>query len=153
MMQNLLMERFGLKVHVETREAQVYVLRPAKSGLKLPDARPEPCLAGRKAPETDPQAGCGSMDVTPESITNQKISMEWFANVLAGILGRPVRNETGFERSFAVHLEFAPVAPDTDSTSPAISEALEKQLGLRLESRRGTEEVLVIDHVERPSEN
>ncbi len=153
MMQGLLKDRFSLKVHTEKREAQVYVLLPAKNGLKLPGANPEPCLTGQKAPDADPQAGCGSINVTPESITNQKISMQWFVSVLGGILGRPVLNKTGFAGSFKVDLEFAPVAPDTNSTKPSISDALEKQLGLRLDSQRGTEDILVIDHVERPSEN
>ena len=93
------------------------------------------------------------MNVTAEAITNQKISMQWFTSVLGGALGRPVENKTGFNGSFNVHLEFAPVAPDADSTEPSISEALEKQLGLKLESGKGTEDVLIIDHVERPSEN
>jgi uncharacterized protein (TIGR03435 family) len=155
MMQNLLKDRFALRVHTETHEARVYVLLPAKNGLKLPDARPEPCIYGRKAPDADPQAGCGGMNVTSESIVNEKISMQWFASVLGGVLGRPVLDRTGFTGSFKVLLEFAPVAPghDTDSTMPSLFTALEEQLGLRLESQKGTEEILVIDHVERPSEN
>jgi uncharacterized protein (TIGR03435 family) len=44
MMQNLLKDRFALRVHTETHETRVYVLLPAKTGLKLPDAKPEPCL-------------------------------------------------------------------------------------------------------------
>ena len=155
MMQFLLKDRFSLRVHTETHETRVYVLPPAKNGLKLPDARPEPCIYGRKPPESNPQAGCGGMDVTPESIVNEKISMQWFAGVLASVLGRPVLDRTGFTGSFRVLLEFAPVAPgrDMDSTKPSLFTALEEQLGLRLESEKGTEEVLVIDHVERPSAN
>jgi uncharacterized protein (TIGR03435 family) len=155
MMQNLLKDRFALKVHTETHEAQVYVLLPAKNGLKLPDAKPEPCIYGWKGQDPDPQAGCAGMNVTPESIVDEKVSMQWFASVLAGVLGRPVLDKTGFTGSFKVLLEFAPVAPgrDADSTKPSLFTALEEQLGLRLESRKGAEEVLVIDHVERPSAN
>jgi uncharacterized protein (TIGR03435 family) len=153
MMQGLLRDRFGLKVHTEKRDAQVYVLLPAKNGLKLPDANPAPCLYGKKAPDADPQAGCGDMNVTPESITNQKIAMQWFVSVLGGVLGRSVLDKTGFTGSFKVNLEFAPVAPDADSIKPSIFDALEKQLGLRLDTQKGTEDILVIDHVERPSEN
>jgi uncharacterized protein (TIGR03435 family) len=95
------------------------------------------------------------MGVSPESITNEKVSMEWFASVLAGVLDRPVLDRTGFTGSFKVNLEFAPVTlgGETDNTKPSIFTALEEQLGLRLESQKGFEEVLVIDHVERPSEN
>jgi uncharacterized protein (TIGR03435 family) len=155
MMQNLLKDRFALRVHTETHEARVYVLLPAKNGMKLPDARPEPCIYGRRVPDANAQSGCAAMDVTPESIMNEKVSMQWFASVLAGVLGQPVLDRTGFTGSFKVHLEFAPVSPggDTGSTTPSIFTALEEQLGLRLESQKGSEEVLVIDHVERPSEN
>jgi uncharacterized protein (TIGR03435 family) len=155
MIRNLLKGRFGLRVRTETHEARVYVLAPAKNGLKLPDAKPEPCFYGSKTPHADPQDGCGGMNVTPELIANEKVSMEWFAGVLGGLLGRPVLDRTGFTGSFKVRLEFAPVAPnrDSDSTKPSIFAALEEQLGLKLASQKGTEEVLVIDHVEKPSEN
>ena len=155
MMQNLLKDRFALRVHTETHETRVYILLPAKNGLKLPDARPEPCIYGRRPPEADPQSGCSGMNVTSESIVNEKVSMQWFASVLAGVLGRPVLDRTGFTGSFKVLLEFAPLAPggNPDTTKPSLFTALEEQLGLRLESQKGTAEVLVIDHVERPSVN
>jgi uncharacterized protein (TIGR03435 family) len=155
MMQNLLKDRFALRVHTEAHETRVYVLMPAKHGLKLPNARPEPCIYGWKAPDVNPQAGCAGMNVTPGTIIDEKVSMQWFSTVLADVLGRPVVDRTGFTGSFKAHIEFAPVAPggDIDSTKPSIFTALEEQLGLRLESQKGSEEVLVIDHVERPSEN
>jgi uncharacterized protein (TIGR03435 family) len=155
MMQNLLKDRLALRVHTEMREARVYVLLPTKNGLKLPDATTKPCLHGRKAPDADTQTECGAMNVTPESIANEKVSMQWFASVLGCVLGWPVLDKTGFTGSFKARLEFAPIAPgsDTDSAKPSIFAALEEQLGLRLESQKGTEEVLVIDNVERPSEN
>jgi bla regulator protein blaR1 len=154
MMQNLLKDRFGLRVHTETHGSRVYILTPAKQGLKLPDAKPGACFHGTKIPHGEARIGCGEMSVTPESIANEKVSMEWFAGVLGGLLGRPVLNRTGFNGSFKVRLEFAPVAlnRESDSTKPSIFAALE-QLGLKLESQKGTEEVLIIDHVEKPSEN
>jgi uncharacterized protein (TIGR03435 family) len=155
MMQNLLKDRFSLKVHIEMREAPIYALVPAKGGLRLPGAKPESCVYGWKPPDSDSQTGCAGMNVTPESITNEKISMRWFASVLGSMLERPVVDKTGFAGSFKVDLQFAPVTPgnDTDSTRPSIFTALEEQLGLRLQPQKGTEKVLVIDHVERPSEN
>jgi uncharacterized protein (TIGR03435 family) len=88
-------------------------------------------------------------------IANEKTSMQWFAGVPGGLPGRPVLDKTGFTGSFRVHLEFAPIAPDRDSesTKPSIFSALAEQLGLKIESQKGTEEVLVIDHVEKPSAN
>jgi uncharacterized protein (TIGR03435 family) len=159
MMQNLLKNRFSLKVHTETREMSVYVLAPAKNGLKLPDANPEPCLTFALKPNsrdlrTDPQAGCAGMNVTPGLIADERVSMAWFAAVLEGVLGRPLLDRTGFTGSFKVHLEFAPVTNnDPESTKPSIFTALEEQLGLKLDSQKGPAEVLVIDHAERPSEN
>jgi uncharacterized protein (TIGR03435 family) len=155
MMQNLLKDRFALTMHTEAHDARVYVLRPGKNGLKLPDANPVPCIYGWKGPDFDPQTGCGGMNVTSGSIVDEKVAMPWFTSVLAGVLGAPVDNETGFTGTFKVLLEFAPIAPglDNDTTKPSIFAALEDQLGLRLESRKGTEQVLVIDHVERPSAN
>jgi uncharacterized protein (TIGR03435 family) len=155
MMQNLLKDRFALSMHTEAHDARVYVLRPGKNGLKLPDANPVPCIYGWKGPDFDPQTGCGGMNVTSGSIFDEKVAMQWFTSVLAGVLGAPVDNETGFRGTFKIRLEFAPIAPglDNDSTKPSIFAALEEQLGLRLESRKGTEQVLVIDHVERPSAN
>jgi uncharacterized protein (TIGR03435 family) len=159
MMQNLLKDRFGLRVHTETREMPVYLLLPAKNGLKLPDVKPEACLtfalkAGSKDLHTDPQAGCGGMNVAPGLIENEKVSMAWFAAVLEGVLGRPLIDRTGFTGSFRVRIEFAPIAgSDSESTKPSIFTALQEQLGLRLDSQKGSAEVLVIDHAERPSEN
>jgi uncharacterized protein (TIGR03435 family) len=155
MMQNLLKNRFALTMHTEARDARVYTLRPGKNGLKLPDANPVACVYGWKSPDFDPQTGCGAMNVTSDSIMDEKVAMQWFTNVLASLLGAPVQNETGFTGTFKVRLEFAPIAPglDTDSTKPSIFAALEEQLGLRLESSKGTEQVLIIDHVERPSAN
>jgi uncharacterized protein (TIGR03435 family) len=155
MMQNLLEERFALRVHTEMHDAQVYALVAAKRGMNLPDARPEPCIYGWKGDDLDPKTGCGAMGVTPESITDEKVSMQWFAGVLGGLLGRPVVNKTGFGGSFKVNLEFAPVVPGsgTDVTKASIFTVLEEQLGLRLQPQKGTEEVLVIDNAERPSPN
>jgi uncharacterized protein (TIGR03435 family) len=90
---------------------------------------------------------------------------------LTNILGRTVIDKTGFTGKFDVHLEFAfddalaglagpntpsirrhePVPGDLDN--PSIFAAIQQQLGLKLESTKGPVEVLVIDHVERPTEN
>jgi uncharacterized protein (TIGR03435 family) len=154
MMQNLLQERFELRVHTETRDARVYALVPGKSGLRLPNPSSETCFFGTKNPPAGITVPCGAMNVTPESIVNDQIPMPWLAGVLSGLLGRPVIDRTGFTGSFKVSLEFASTAPDggADSTKPSIFAALE-QLGLRLESEKATEEVLVVDHVERPTDN
>jgi len=81
--------------------------------------------------------------------------MTRLATTLAAILNRTVVNRTGFTGIFDLHLDYAPVdiaGSSADSPAPSIFTAMEK-LGLRLESSKGPVEVLVIDHVERPSAN
>jgi uncharacterized protein (TIGR03435 family) len=151
MMRSLLKDRFKLRLHEETREAPVYALLPAKGGLKLPNAHPESCttwgITTRGA-----QIGCDPMNATPESITDERLSMPWLAAVLGGMVGRPVIDKTGFNGSFKVQLEFA-ASNDANSAKPSIFTALQEQLGLRLESQKGSVGILVVDHAEKPSEN
>ncbi len=74
---------------------------------------------------------------------------------------RTVVNQTGVDGQFRYHVDFAPEqtstaqngGPPALSDAPSIFTALQEQLGLKLESGKGPVEVLVIDHVEKPSEN
>ena len=114
---------------------------------------------------------CGGMDVPLEArgwhMRGGKVPMTEFVRALSGLLGRTVSDQTGFSGVFDVDLEFrrddttafdtraglAPPPPGVipaKTTSPSIFSAVQ-QLGLRLESTKGPVEVLVIDHVERPS--
>jgi uncharacterized protein (TIGR03435 family) len=93
-----------------------------------------------------------------------KVPIAEFVRVLSRVLGRTVTDQTGFSGIFDINLKFLP--DDTTSglpspppgaipseiASPSIFSAIQ-QLGLRLESTKGPVEVLVIDHVERPSAN
>jgi uncharacterized protein (TIGR03435 family) len=182
MLQSLLEDRFHLKVHSETKELPAYVLTAAKSGLKLPPPKEGDCVgpnpdgltsysAGtRMAPSgagSPPVARCGSVSVVllPSGARMQggKIPMPEFIRVLSMALGSPVIDKTGFTQLFGVRLDFQsdeitaalppPPAPPDNPSNPSILIALQEQLGLRLESTKGPAEVLVIDHVERPTEN
>ena len=100
-----------------------------------------------------------------------KIPMAEFIRVLAGVMGRPVIDKSGFTGEFEVHVSFIPdentmglpraggpgepgaPPPPADPNLPNIFSALQEQLGLRLASARGPVEVLVMDHVERPAAN
>jgi uncharacterized protein (TIGR03435 family) len=87
--------------------------------------------------------------------------MERFAERLGGQLGRTVVDRTGLPGNFAFELEWTPepgqpLGPNAapgDLSSPSIFTALQEQLGLKLEPQKGSVEILVIDHVEKPSEN
>jgi uncharacterized protein (TIGR03435 family) len=174
MMQVLLEDRFHLKIRRQTGEGPVYVLSAARGGPKLhsftegtctPYSSPPPPLQpGRKYCEAI--IGGGS----PASIEDQGTTLDDFSKLLLGVLDRPVLNKTGITGRFDIHVEFSregtkmagmpsmhPVdglSSASDSTGPpSIFTALEEQLGLKLESGKGPTEVLVIDHVERPSGN
>jgi uncharacterized protein (TIGR03435 family) len=148
MLRSLLEDRFKLQTHRETREVPVYTLTVAKTGLKLPGMHPEGCAVYGDKSTLEP---CGAVSGNTARIDNDKMSMEWLTHVLSNYLGQPVTDKTGFTGSFAVHLEFAPLAGD-DSPLPSLFTALQHQ-GLKLDAQKGPAEVFVIDHAEKPGEN
>lgn len=176
MLQTLLADRFKLAMHRETRNLSVYDLQAATSGPKLPAPHSGACAdvltvppergQERPAPPCGPGLLKSGTGLTMEGIS---VSMSVFAKMLSTLLGREVIDKTGFTGRFALHLEFAmddalvgfagPVGPtatgqsaDSD-TRPSIRSALPEQLGLRLQASTGPVDVLVIDHVERPTGN
>jgi uncharacterized protein (TIGR03435 family) len=176
-LQSLLADRFALKVHRETKELPIYELTAAKSGLKLPPFKEGSCVEvaegaplALRPPGSNPVIPCGRPLIGFSGTLNAaKITMADLTQGLATIMGRPVVDRTGFTGPFDVHLSFLPEAaaglvpppgmaapsilPTFDPDRPSIFAALQEQLGLRLASTKGPVEVLVIDHVERPSEN
>jgi uncharacterized protein (TIGR03435 family) len=178
MLQALLADRFALKVHRETRELPVYELTAAKNGIKVSPPKEGSCVTEDVVVARAPTPGaslvgqCGFPLIGfSGTLIAGKITMADLAKGLASIMGRPVLDHTGFTGEFDVHLQFAPdpataglvvppimggsgLAPvSSDSDRPSIFAALQEQLGLRLASTKGPVEVLVIDHVQRPSEN
>jgi bla regulator protein BlaR1 len=143
--QALLKDRFQLQLHRETRTAPIYSLAIAKGGIKL---------SATHSPQKGINAGQGTM-------LGEAASMTQLAYKLSRLLQRPVVNNTGLEGNFDFKLEWTPdlgpSAPDgqpvDSSGGPSIFSALQEQLGLRLEATKGPVDVLVIDHVDRPSEN
>lgn len=173
MIQSLLADRFKLVMHHETRQLPVFalvLLKVGKSGQQLqrhtddtkctdPPAGPPP--AAFRSDAGLPPAPCGGFSGSGGAgslgIAGQKITMEMLAGVLSRQLDRVVVNRTGLHGVFDLTLEFAPQgatasAPDP-SAPPSIFTALQEQLGLKLEAQTGPVDVLVIDHVEQPSEN
>ena len=141
LMQGLLSERFHLRVHRETRDLAVYALVAAKSGPKLkPKAEGEGSAMNTKG-------GPGR-----SQLTGTGVSMKLLAGYVGNRLGRIVLDKTGLSDSYDFTLDWAPEqAPD--SSVPSLVTALQEQLGLRIESARSPVEVLVIDSIDRPSEN
>jgi uncharacterized protein (TIGR03435 family) len=164
----LLEDRFWLKVHRDTRDLAVYMMTVAKGGLKIRAAKEGSCipLDLNHADQASPNF-CGRMTGKGNGVqmTDDAYGMSmaeiasWF---LANRLDRPVIDKTGLAGLFDAHLEFArDSAPTTldnpgasaDTAAPSIFTAVQEQLGLKLTADRGPVEVLVIDHVEKLSEN
>jgi uncharacterized protein (TIGR03435 family) len=154
-LQVLLEERGHLTIRRETKEQQVYALLVAKGGPKLQESQEKipRMMAGRAL------------------LRGQSIEMDFLATELSNQLGRIVIDKTGLPGHYDFELKWTPdpgqpaaaplppappgfeLPPPPDPNGPSIFTALQEQLGLRLESQKAPVEFLVIDHVERPSEN
>jgi len=156
MLQKLLEDRFKLRVHQEIREQSVYTLSIAKGGLKLQPFKEGTCV-DRSAGNPGPGSVlpfCGASVVSQGQWNASKIDMKSVARMLSSMLSRTVNDKTGLTGLFDVHLELPPGSLDSpDVSGQSIFAVLQEQWGLRLESDKGPSEVLVVDHVERPSEN
>ncbi len=147
-MQALLSERFQLTMHRETRELPIFALVVAKNGLKM-------------QPNTSPDGSPQGMGMGDALYRGTRASLAEIANGLASLTGRPVRDETGLKGYYDFKLEWAPErAPSdpggekpADTLGPSLFTALQEQLGLKLESKKGPVEILVIDRAEHPTEN
>jgi uncharacterized protein (TIGR03435 family) len=176
MLQTLLADRFKLSMHRETRVLPVYELQAVKNGHKLPAPQRGACaevlttLPEPGQPRLAPPCGPGLVKAgTGLNMMGISVSMPAFAKQLSLIVGREVIDKTGFTGRFSLHLEFAiddalaglpdAIGPDASgqppdpAARPTIRIALQEQLGLKLEVSKGPVDVLVIDHVERPTEN
>jgi uncharacterized protein (TIGR03435 family) len=140
MVQSLLTDRFHLVAHIELRQLPIYELVVAKGGPRL-----------------GPLMENGSS----VSVNNGRIEVQMsnsvavLAEELSKVVGRNVVDKSGITGRYDLKLRWTPDdrGPDADASGPSIFTALEEQLGLKLEPQRGAVEVLVIDHIELPSEN
>lgn len=163
MMQALLEERFKLKVHSTSKQIPVYVLVVAKDGSKLTDAATDTSDHLLKGKDGKPLRGFLSWS------TGKVVAQGYPAKNLVDFLsqptaelGRPVVDKTGLTGTYNFTLDWSPPHPgvrlsgESDSASPedapSIFTALQ-ELGLKLQPSTGPIEIVVIDHVERPSEN
>jgi uncharacterized protein (TIGR03435 family) len=162
MLQVLLAERFKLRTHFESRQGPVYNLTVAKGGLKIRSRSDQNCVSFDPAtPGPRPANTCGNDHISNSAWTASNIDMAGAVRALSVMMGRTVIDKTGYVGTFDVKIEWtadqspfgASTASAGDATGPAFSTMLEEQLGLKLESARGPVEMLVIDHIERPSEN
>ncbi len=171
MLQALLEERFGLRIHRDVHAGPVYALTLARGGSRLKPFVEGSCLPmGIGNPPPEPASGqryCRSRIYTLMPTADAEgANLGEFAKLLSVFLDRPVIDRSGLDGRFDIHLEFSadeatpgirgPVpdaSPAPDPNRPSIFTAIQEQLGLRLQAATGPVESLVIDHVERPSEN
>jgi uncharacterized protein (TIGR03435 family) len=156
MERKMLQERFGLKVHMETREMSAMELTTAKGGSKMaPSVMVDPGVTFTM----HPAAGGGGF-----VFTAQNSSMGDFKRALQNFLDRPVVDKTALTGQFDFDLTFMPddtvfggrvhLPPvDSGAMAPELYTALQEQLGLKLSPFKGQVEVLVIDHIQRPTPN
>lgn len=151
MMQDLLADRFNLKLHHETRSLPVLALTVDKSGPKL--TKPANATGGSlNSSSSNSQA----------HIEGRNISLTALANTLGGqpeIGGRLVVDQTGLTANYDFNLKWTPQQlaenPDDSSSAsgPSLFAALTEQLGLKLKSTKAPADVVVIDHVDMPTPN
>ena len=154
MEQALFADRLKLKVHYETKQMPIFALVVAKGGLKMHESKEGDTYANGLKGSDGKAFGRGAFMVGNGKITAQGMSMDALAGQLAATTNHIVSNKTGLTGVYDFTLEYSDdVADSSDSTAPSIFTALQEQLGLKLESAKGPVQVLVIDHVERPSEN
>jgi uncharacterized protein (TIGR03435 family) len=158
MLQALLADRFNLIIHREYKDVPVYMLVVAKNGSKLHEAKPGDTYAnGIKSPDGT-LGGPGRLIFGvvrgQGQVTGQGVTLARFVVALTDELGRPVLDKTGLTGIYDIALKWN---QDDDSHQesggPSLFTAIQEQLGLKVESGKGPIEIIVIDHIERPSGN
>jgi uncharacterized protein (TIGR03435 family) len=139
MLRKLLEERFQMTLHIERREMTHYELVVGKNGPKLKESTVGPGEA----------TGAARLD----GITSNRMQMNKLAMLLSRMTRMPVLDKTGLDGFYQFDLRYAnEAAPDGEN--PSIFTAVQEQLGLKLESRKGPVEVLVVDRAQQiPVEN
>ena len=158
MVQKLLPDRFALKFHHEQRELSVYIITVASGGPKM---------AKTSAGPNDPQ-GFGFRGLGDLTVRN--MNMKEFASWMqSGVMDRPVVDHTGLTDKYDFQLKWTPddsqfaqfrgvgaivpPAGDNPDAPPSLYTAVQEQLGLKIEAGKAMDDVIVIDHVEKPSPN
>lgn len=187
MLQNLLADRFKLKLHKESKETRIYELVVAKGGVKMkevaqPAATPAEAVGALPPRSKDGllstphgQLGIQGMANGRMRMRGDAVTMARLTDFLGMVLGRKVIDKTGLTGAYDVTVDFSPAgmgpgpkgpAPgegggnpagaslDSNDSGPTIFAALQSQLGLKLESRKGLVDLLVVDSAEKmPTEN
>ena len=161
MLQAMLADRLKLSVHRSTKEGPVYSLVLGKNGRKFRETDPAEPHSGAYP---FPGGGMVAMEVNGGEVVAHYfgITMGQLTATVLGSTGHPIRDNTGLSGKYDITIrkpaaatqpEAGPPGAGAATDSEATPFSLAEQLGLKLQLTRGTIETLVIDHVERPSEN
>jgi uncharacterized protein (TIGR03435 family) len=158
MLQKLLADRFALKFHHEQRELSVFAITVAKGGPKM-------TLTAARADDPDDDFWFDKLG----DLTVRNISMDEFAKEMQGsVTDRPVIDRTGLKDRYDFKLRWTPDdsqfaqfrsagvqqrKTSKPSNQPALNDAMQQQIGLRIEPVKTMVDVIVVDHVEHPSPN
>lgn len=158
MVQKLLADRFQLRFHHDQKDLSVYIISVATGGPKMTKSS-----AGPNDPQTFGLRGLGELNVINMSV---KDFASWMQN---GVMDRPVIDQTGLTDRYDFQLKWTPdesqfaafrggdavSPPPTDDSKalPALYTAIQEQIGLKMSPVKAPEDVIVIDHVEKPSAN
>jgi uncharacterized protein (TIGR03435 family) len=166
MMRSLLEDRFSLSLHREIKQGSVYVLGVAKGGLKMKPSADQisPDVNGPAPPGAGPNRGV--IRIGFGSLIGNAADMPLFVRLLSQRLERVVIDKTGLTGRFDFQAQWTPdigetrdsptglpLPPARDDSGISVFIALQEQLGLKLESQKGSIETYVIDDAEKPSPN
>jgi uncharacterized protein (TIGR03435 family) len=147
MMQSLLMDRFKLEAHWEKKDMPIFALVIGKGGFKL-----QPSDPAKDAPRKPGSIGCPPEDPACHNLAGGSGPISVLASFLSLFAGRPVIDQTGLTENYNIDLKWAGDTT-TDSPLPSLPAALREKFGFELKPQTGPVNVLVIDHVEKPTPN
>ncbi len=170
MMQDLLTERFKMAVHREKKEMPVYEMMVAKNGPKFKESTPQAAPKDDDAAQGKFQRDKDGFPILPRGTTMAIVAgharlrsegqpIAWFVDMMKGQLQAPVIDLTGLKGKYDFTLswsweERSPADGGYEPIGPILVDAVQSQLGLKLEKKKGSVEILVVDHVEKsPTEN
>jgi len=169
----LLADRFQLKIRRDTKELPVYALTLANSGPKFKESSPASPAQAPNGDKGSERPRGSNIRVGLGQIMGQSVPLDLLVQVLSQQLGRIVVDKTGLKGTYDFTLEWTPdqgqglgpgfaapgepPRPDSsapaESSGPSVFSAIQEQLGLKLESQKAPVEIIVIESVEKPSEN
>jgi uncharacterized protein (TIGR03435 family) len=160
MLQNLLVDRFKIALHHEDKEMPIYELVVAKNGPKLnqsratepPQPKADPTRSGKDVdgyPLFQPGEIGGKVADFHGRMQYNRISLDELAVDISWTVGRPVRNATDLQGKYDIGLKWIPDGAPMEVVGPTILSAIQDQLGLKLEAKKGPVDTLAIDHIEK----